>query len=344
MKKHAFISYVRENTQEVDRLCKQLTEAGVRVWLDRADVQPGARWKDAIRSAITNGAFFVACFSQQSVEKDRTYMNEELSLAIDELRLRPMDRAWFIPLKLNECAIPDRTIGGGQQLSDIHHIDLSRDWQSGVALLAEILEPLEQKLVNLYSEAGEALAGFIRRSSLRRKTEEYTIGFTGNSGVGISDLLRHMRGFQERVDRSSPIAKDGIEVHQIAQVGRILDIRTGNRTLFLETLEREVDLLVFVVAASSRIHALDLEAIQTVPKTLPCLVVISKWDLAGEPWNTRLCEIVQGHTHRPVVVFSREFSRSWRLMNQMLVDLAALYEGWISGLRRRIFISRKRAD
>ncbi|MEO8630128.1 MAG: TIR domain-containing protein [Betaproteobacteria bacterium] len=331
MPKYAFISYVRENAEQVDRLCKRLTESGATVWLDRADIRPGVRWRNAVKSAITNGAFFVACFSQASVAKSRSYMNEELSLAIDELRLRPMDRAWFIPLKLNKCTIPDRAIGGGQQLSDIHYIDLSRDWDAGIQLLVEVLVPLEQKLINLYSAASEALAESIRRSNLRRKTDEFTIGFTGNFGVGISELLRHMNGFRDRIDRHdrSPIAQDGVEAHWIDGVGRILDIRldirTENRSRLRETLSREVDLLVFVLAASSRIHARDLEAIQAVPERLPCLVVISKWDLADEPRDTRLCETVEGQTDRPVVLFSREFTRSWHLMNQMLVDLGALY-------------------
>ena len=30
-------------------------------------------------------------------------MNEELTIAIEELRLSTYKRAWFIPIKLNEC-------------------------------------------------------------------------------------------------------------------------------------------------------------------------------------------------------------------------------------------------
>jgi len=343
MQKYAFISYVRENAKEVDRLCKRLSKSGATVWLDRADVKAGVYWKDAVRSAITNGAFFVACFSQESVAKSRSHMNEELSLAIDELRLRPTHRTWFIPVKLNECAIPDRTIGGGQQLADIHYIDLSLDWDAGVELLVEVISPLEQKLITLYSAAGDTLAESIRRSQPRRKTDEFTIGFTGNSGVGISEVLNRMGHLERRIDERSPIAKDGVEVHRIYGVGRVWDIRTTNCSLFHEIIDREVDLLVFVIAASSRIHASDLEAIQAVPERLPCLVVISKWDLADEPRDTRLCETVESYTGRPVVVFSREFARSGRLMYERILDLAALYRGRTSSVWR-LFGLGKRSD
>ena len=50
--RHVFISYVRENQDQVDKLCEKLKQHGVNVWLDRNSIKPGARWKDAIREAI----------------------------------------------------------------------------------------------------------------------------------------------------------------------------------------------------------------------------------------------------------------------------------------------------
>ena len=58
-----FISYVRDNQKMVDRLCKDLTTHGAKVWLDRNNITPGKRWKQAIRRAIREGSFFIACFS-----------------------------------------------------------------------------------------------------------------------------------------------------------------------------------------------------------------------------------------------------------------------------------------
>jgi hypothetical protein len=329
MQHRAFISYVRENTDKIDRLCRQLTESGASVWLDRTDIAPGVRWKDAIRREIRNGAFFVACFSKESTEKRRSYMNEELSLAVDELRLRPMEQVWFIPVILNDCEIPGRTIGGGQQLSDIHYLDLSIDWEGGVKQLLEVIAPLDDRLKSLYAAAGQALSQMIRKSKNVIKSGEFTIGFTGNFGCGISALLRQMEGFSERVDRMdrSPVVLDGIEVHRIDGVGRVMDIRTSNTELFHTCLNEEVDVLVFVIGADSRVHERDIEAILNVSNDLPCLVVISKWDLANEIRDSRLCKTVEQQTGRPVVIYSREheFKRSWLLMNNILVDLATNY-------------------
>ncbi len=63
--RHVFISDVRENQKQVDRLCHDLDSHGINVWLDRNDIKPGARWKNAIREAIRQGDFFIACFSDE---------------------------------------------------------------------------------------------------------------------------------------------------------------------------------------------------------------------------------------------------------------------------------------
>jgi hypothetical protein len=124
--KHVFVSYVRENHDLVDRLCVDLRSRGIEVWLDRDEILPGRRWRDAIREAIQDGAFFIACFSDEYMSRQRTYMNEELTLAIGEIRKRPTEAAWFIPVRLSECDLPKRTIGAGESLSDLQWVDLFR--------------------------------------------------------------------------------------------------------------------------------------------------------------------------------------------------------------------------
>jgi len=134
---HIFISYVRENTAGVQRLCDELHRHGLKTWIDREDIAPGARWKQAIRSGIRSGSIFIACFSKEYSDRDKTYMNEELTLAIEELRQRPTDKMWFIPVRLSQCQIPDRDIGAGETLRDVHCIDLESDWRGGITRIIE---------------------------------------------------------------------------------------------------------------------------------------------------------------------------------------------------------------
>ena len=73
---HVFISYVHQNRDLVYRLARELKNHGVSVWLDRDDIQPGTRWRMEIKNAIKQGKFFIACFSREYDEKDRTFMSE----------------------------------------------------------------------------------------------------------------------------------------------------------------------------------------------------------------------------------------------------------------------------
>ena len=139
--KHVFISYVKENRTEVDRLCEELTSCGIKVWRDKNDIPPGARWPQTIRSAIREGAFFIACFSKEYHERDRTFMNEELTVAIQELRQRSDDRIWFIPIQLNECEIPEFDIGKGETLEVFQSTKLYENWEDGIQRILNVIQP-----------------------------------------------------------------------------------------------------------------------------------------------------------------------------------------------------------
>ncbi|MCP4103924.1 MAG: toll/interleukin-1 receptor domain-containing protein [Desulfobacteraceae bacterium] len=143
---NVFISYTCENIKEVTRLSDDLKAYNINVWLDREQLIPGCRWKDAIRKAISKGDFFIACFSAEYKIRPRTYMNEELTLAIEELRLRPTDRTWFIPVLLSECDIPDRNIGGGETLCSIQWVELYKNWYDGIRRILLVIQPDYEKI------------------------------------------------------------------------------------------------------------------------------------------------------------------------------------------------------
>lgn len=137
---HVFISYVRDDAHAVQALAACLTERGIEVWVDRDRLDPGQRWQARIREAIVGGGFFIACFSANYEARERAYMNEELTIAIEELRKRPTDRAWFLPVLLSPCAIPDRGIGAGETLRDIQYVDLGANWDGGLERLLGVID------------------------------------------------------------------------------------------------------------------------------------------------------------------------------------------------------------
>jgi hypothetical protein len=136
---YVFVSYLHENKEIVSQLYKDLTLNGVEVRTDQ-NIPAGSDWKQYIRKTIKQSSFFIACFSNEYNSRGKTYMNEELTLAIEELRQRTTDGIWFIPIKLSECEIPDRDIGGGRTLQTFQWIELYKDWGEGIQKLLNAIE------------------------------------------------------------------------------------------------------------------------------------------------------------------------------------------------------------
>ena len=125
---HAFISYVREDAQQIDAIERVLKSVGVSVWRDTQDLWPGEDWKVKIREAITDDALaFVACFSTQSLAREKTYQNEELVLAVEQYRQRQPNQPWLIPVRLDDCSMPMFDLGAGRTLDSLQRADLFGD-------------------------------------------------------------------------------------------------------------------------------------------------------------------------------------------------------------------------
>lgn len=131
-----FLSYVHENLRLVERLVAELRRRGADVWFDRDALPPGVIWRDEIRRAISNHEYFLACFSREQNVRPRSYMNEELELAVEEVRLRG-NVPWFVPIRLSGD-IPDIRIGATRSLRDIQYVDVSgKHWKVGVEAVAK---------------------------------------------------------------------------------------------------------------------------------------------------------------------------------------------------------------
>ena len=143
---HAFISYVREDSAHVGQLQALLQIAGVPIWRDTSDLWPGDDWRVQIRKAITGNALvFLACFSSNSLTRSSSYQNEELTLAIEQLRQRRFGDPWLIPIRFDECDIPDYDIGSNRTLQSIQRVDLFGDRyeEEAIRLVAGIKRILE---------------------------------------------------------------------------------------------------------------------------------------------------------------------------------------------------------
>lgn len=187
MPDEVFLSYVRENGAIAERLAQDLEAAGASVWLDRTRLAPGDRWRDAIRNAIRSGHLFIACFSRDFATRDRSHMNEELTLAIEELRLRPTDRTWFIPVVIDNTEVPDRDIGAGATLRDLQWVDLSSNWTDGVASIVKVALQNRPSQTNSLSKQASPIVIVERPFQFKAKTKTISVLVDGADRGAITN-------------------------------------------------------------------------------------------------------------------------------------------------------------
>lgn len=135
MMSFSFVSYLRSDLNEIMPFLNRLREDSLSVWIDREQLEAGRLWKDQIRDAIRSGKHFIACFSSSYPTSEKTFMNEELIIAIDELRQRSHHTNWFIPLVFGKGRVPPIDIGAGKNISDIQYIDFNSDFDQSILKL-----------------------------------------------------------------------------------------------------------------------------------------------------------------------------------------------------------------
>jgi len=118
-----FLAHASEDKPAVLALYDRLKQAGYKPWLDKKDLIPGQNWRDEIPKAIKASQIFLACLSAKSANK-QGYIQRELRIALDTLGEMPQGTIFFIPMRLEECEIPDlRLAEVSLKLRDIHRLD-----------------------------------------------------------------------------------------------------------------------------------------------------------------------------------------------------------------------------
>jgi hypothetical protein len=115
-----FLCHGSEDKESVRELSRRLRQAGIKTWLDEEALLPGQDWAREIRLALREATVVVVCLSSTSVSK-RGFVHKEIRLALDIADELPEDRVFIIPVKLEECIVPER-------LQKWHWVDL---WKEG---------------------------------------------------------------------------------------------------------------------------------------------------------------------------------------------------------------------
>lgn len=102
-----FLCHSSGDKAAVRKLYSDIVTLGFTPWLDELRLLPGQDWKAEIRKAIRKTDVVIVCLSKKSVTKSG-FVQAEIKYALDIADEQPEGTIFIIPLRLEECKVPDR--------------------------------------------------------------------------------------------------------------------------------------------------------------------------------------------------------------------------------------------
>ena len=102
-----FLSYAREDHHAVLALYERLEADGFQPWMDKKDLLPGQKWEVEIPRQVHESDVVIVCLSTVFAKKTG-YGQKEIALALDTAESQPEHSIFVIPLRLEECEVPER--------------------------------------------------------------------------------------------------------------------------------------------------------------------------------------------------------------------------------------------
>jgi hypothetical protein len=102
-----FLCHASTDKGRVRQLSAQLRKVGIDPWLDEEKLLPGQDWRMEIAKALRDTHAVVVCLSQQSVTR-AGYVQKEIVSALDIADEQPEGAIFIVPVKLEECDVPQR--------------------------------------------------------------------------------------------------------------------------------------------------------------------------------------------------------------------------------------------
>lgn len=212
-----FICYAKEDTEAARKLYKRLKQEGFNPWLDEVDILPGQIWDFEINRNMKSADFILICLSKCSTSK-RGYLNKEINLALDRFKEMPEEDIFLIPMKLEECDLPDRLSrfqavnwfddDGNERLfealksQDFHsESDLARVTANTLEKISDIACLIESmKQANFFSENIESLCQDTTEVFHELQEISQNIGYLKKDYLyNLKEALNHLDTLKTRV-------------------------------------------------------------------------------------------------------------------------------------------------
>jgi hypothetical protein len=105
-----FLSYASQDAEAAQRIREALRTAGIEVWFDQSELRGGDARDQSIRRQIKTCALFVPLISQHTHERAEGYFRLEGKLAVDRSHLIMANRAFLVPVVIDDTADDDENV------------------------------------------------------------------------------------------------------------------------------------------------------------------------------------------------------------------------------------------
>jgi hypothetical protein len=102
-----FLCHASEDKPKVRNLYFRLRAAGFNPWLDEEDLLPGQNWEAEITRAVRESDVVLVCLSKNATNKTG-FVQKEVVFALDVADKQPEGTIYLIPVRLDNCEVPDR--------------------------------------------------------------------------------------------------------------------------------------------------------------------------------------------------------------------------------------------
>lgn len=125
---NVFLCHSSSDKPIVRNIYRRLAELkNVKPWLDEIDIAAGEDWEFAIKRAVRSAQVIIVCLSNSAVRKEG-FLQKEIRIALDVAMEKPENTIFILPMKLEECDVPDR-------LSTFQWVGYPENWDKVVSSL-----------------------------------------------------------------------------------------------------------------------------------------------------------------------------------------------------------------
>jgi len=137
-----FLAYSKLNRIPVREFAAKLKAEGwIDPWFDEEDILPGQVWQNSVILGVRKSHAVIIFLSREAVASEG-FFHREIKLALDTAAEKPEEMIFIIPIRLDECIVPE-------MLRKYHYVDYYGSAEQKGRVYSSLLLSLKLRAENL---------------------------------------------------------------------------------------------------------------------------------------------------------------------------------------------------